>query len=105
MPMYYIINCNIKFFGISNLNNDNNVSIQCVDESRLIESGKIDRVIFSKTGTLTENEIEISAFVPLYYDNSLYKFYFRIYEKQNIKKICDEHRLYYRYLLSKNWNY
>ena len=104
MPIYYITSCYVKFLGILNLNRDENFSIQCIDESRLIESGKIDRVIFSKTGTLTENEIEISAFVPLYYDNSLYKFYFRIYEKQNIKKICDEHRLYYRYLLSKNSN-
>ena len=104
MPMYYIINCNIKFFGISNLNNDDNVSIQCVDESRLIESGKINRVIFDKTGTLTNNENEIIAFIPLYYDNLSYKFYFKIYEKQNIKKICDEHLLYYRYLLTRNSN-
>ena len=105
MPIYYIIICFIKHLGISYLNNDTKDSIQCIDESRLNESGKINRVIFDKTGTLTENNIEISAFIPLYYDYSSFKLYFKIYDKKNIKKICDEHLIYYRnYLLNKNSN-
>ena len=103
MPIYYIIICSIKFLGIFNLNSDDKESIQCIDESRLIESGKINRVIFDKTGTLTENNLEICSFIPLYYDHSSLKFYFKIYEKKNIKKICDEHIIFYRnYLLNKN---
>ena len=102
MPIYYIIICSIKQLGILKLNNDNN-GIQCIDESKLIESGKINRIIFDKTGTLTSNNIEISAFIPLYFDISSYKFYFKIYEKKNIKKICDEHLIHYRnYLLNKS---
>ena len=104
MPIYYIIICSIKQLGILKLNNDNN-GIQCIDESKLIESGKINRIIFDKTGTLTSNNIEISAFIPLYFDISSYKFYFKIYEKKNIKKICDEHLIHYRnYLLNKSLN-
>ena len=104
MPIYYIIICSIKHLGIYFLNKDNNRDIQCIDESRLIESGKINRVILDKTGTLTENNIKISAFIPLYYDNSGSKFFFKIFDKNNIKKICDEHLVYYRnYLLKKNF--
>ena len=102
VPIYYLTSCFITFLGIYNLNTDNKKSILCVDESRLIESGKINRVIFDKTGTLTENKIEISAFIPLYYDNSPYKFIFKIYEKKNIKKICEEHLIYYKNLVRKN---
>ena len=102
MPIYYITNCSIKFLGIFNLNKDQNMNIQCIDESRLIESGKINRVIFDKTGTLTENKIDISAFMPLYYDNSTSKLYFKVFEKKNIKKISEEHSMYYRnYLFQK----
>ena len=102
MPIYYLTSCYITFLGIFNLNTDDKQNIQCIDESRLIESGKINRVIFDKTGTLTENKIEISAFIPLYYDNSSYKFIFKIYEKNNIKKICEEHLIYYKNLVRKN---
>ena len=105
MPIYYIIICSIKYLGIYFLNKDNNQNIQCIDESRLIESGKINRVILDKTGTLTENNIKLSAFIPLYYDNSASKFYFKICDKKNIKKICDEHLVYYRnFLINKNSN-
>ena len=82
MPIYYLTSCYITFLGIFNLNTDDKHNIQCIDESRLIESGKINKVIFDKTGTLTENKIEVSAFIPLYYDNSPYKFIFKIYEKK-----------------------
>ena len=102
MPIYYLTSCYITFLGIFNLNTDDKHNIQCIDESRLIESGKINRVIFDKTGTLTENKIEVSAFIPLYYDNSPYKFIFKIYEKKNIKKICEEHLIYYKNLVKKN---
>lgn len=102
MPIYYLTSCYITFLGIFNLNTDDKHNIQCIDESRLIESGKINKVIFDKTGTLTENKIEVSAFIPLYYDNSPYKFIFKIYEKKNIKKICEEHLIYYKNLVKKN---
>lgn len=102
MPIYYITSSFIKYIGILNLNIDRKKNIQCIDESRLIESGKINRVIFDKTGTLTENKIEISAFVPLYFDNSSLKFFFKIYEKHNIKKICEEHLIYYRNLIQRS---
>ena len=82
MPIYYITSSFIKFFGILNLIIDNKQRIQCIDESRLIESGKINRVIFDKTGTLTENKIEISAFVPLYYDSSSLKFFLKYMRKK-----------------------
>ena len=102
MPIYYITSSLIKYLGILNLNICNRQSIQCIDESRLIESGKINRVIFDKTGTLTENKIEISAFAPLYFDNLSLKFFFKIYEKKNIKKICEEHLKYYRNLINRS---
>ena len=102
MPIYYITSSFIKFFDILNLNIDNKHSIQCIDESRLIESGRINRVILDKTGTLTENKIEISALAPLYFDNLSKKFFFKIYEKKNIKNICEEHLIYYRNLIQSN---
>ena len=105
MPIYYIIICFIKHLGIFIINSENNKSIQCIDESKLIESGKINRVIFDKTGTITEKNMEISGLFPLYYDYSSFKFYFKIFDKKNLKKINDEHSIYYRnYLLNKNLN-
>ena len=64
MPVYHITNSIIIFLSIFRLKYDN---IYCFDKSRLINnSGKIDTIFISKTGTLCKNKFEVKGYYPVY---------------------------------------
>ena len=79
MPIYYITNSLMVLSSVLRLNKKN---IFCYDKSKLINnSGRIDTIFFSKTGTLCQNSFEIKAYHPAYFNphkyNSIgYIFYF-----------------------------
>ena len=62
MPMYFITNTIIILLSVHRLRRNN---ILCFDKSRLLNSGKIDTIFFSKTGTLCYNNFEINSYHPV----------------------------------------
>ena len=63
MPMYFITNSIIILLSIFFLKKNN---IFCFDKSRLLNSGSIDTIFFSKTGTLCYNNFQINSFNPAF---------------------------------------
>jgi len=94
MPVNSIVENLIKLISIIHLNNN---KIQCLDETKLTESGNIDTVIFSKSGN--KNSYKIVSFCPLAYEHGGKKISFKGIsesEEENISKIIDGHMSYYR---------
>jgi magnesium-transporting ATPase (P-type) len=60
--VFFITHNIIIFVNLYRLQKEN---IICFDKSRLINSGKINTIIFSKTGTLSYDSLEINSFHPL----------------------------------------
>jgi magnesium-transporting ATPase (P-type) len=63
MPMYFITNSIILLLSLYRLKKNN---ILCFDKSRLLNTGYIDTIFFSKTGTLCYNSLEIISYHPAY---------------------------------------
>ena len=62
MPMYFITNSIIILLSVYRLKKNN---ILCFDKSRLLNSGSIDTIFFSKTGALCYNNFEINSYNPV----------------------------------------
>ena len=62
MPMYFISNHFLILLSIYRLKKNN---ILCFDRSRLFNSGSIDTIFFSKTGTICNNYFEINSYHPV----------------------------------------
>ena len=103
MPVNSIVENLIKLISIIHLNNN---KIQCIDETKLTESGNIDTVIFSKSGN--KNNCKIISFSPLVYEHGGKKISFKGItesEEENISKIIDGHMSYYRRIaINKDFN-
>lgn len=94
MPVNSIVENLIKLISIIHLNNN---KIQCIDETKLTESGNIDTVIFSKSGN--KSNYKIVSFCPLIYEHGGKKISFKGIvesEEENISKIIDGHMKFYR---------
>ena len=63
MPMYFVTNSIILLLSLYRLKKNN---ILCFDKSRLLNTGYIDTIFFSKTGTLCYNSLEIISYHPAY---------------------------------------
>ena len=63
MPMYFITNSVIVLLSLCRLKKNN---ILCFDKSRLLNSGNIDTIFFSKTETLCQNSFEIISYHPVF---------------------------------------
>ena len=63
MPMYFITNSIIILLSVFRLKKNN---ILCFDKSRLLNSGNIDTIFFSKTGTLCYNNFQINSYHPAF---------------------------------------
>ena len=100
IPIYHLALEVVNLFGCLNLYNEN---IQCVDEARLTTSGRISTIFLDKTGTLSEDKIEISGYHPIY-KNENGNIYIKSLQKENIKSLCNEHLKYYKELI-KNPNF
>ena len=59
MLPYFMSHSFMILLGIFRLQGND---ILCFDKSRLINSGKINTIVFNKTGTLSKDELEISGF-------------------------------------------
>ena len=92
MAVFFIIQNILILFDLFRLNKKN---IICFDKSRLIKSGKINKIIFNKTETLSENIINIHSCHPVFYNikkpNKL------IFKNYSINQIKDLNKLLFDY--------
>ena len=92
MAVFFIIQNILILFDLFRLNKKN---IICFDKSRLIKSGKINKIIFNKTETLSENIINIHSCHPVSYNikkpNKL------IFKNYSINQIKDLNKLLFDY--------
>ena len=90
-PTYYLILSLVYIFSNNNLNAEH---IQCVDNSRLYCSARVTTVVFDKTGTLSQNQLEIAFYHPLYRNHKEYKLSTII--PSNISHLRREHLKHYK---------
>ena len=62
MSVFFIIQNFIVFFSLIQLNKNN---IVCFDTARLSKSGKINKIIFNKTETLSKNYLDVYGYHPV----------------------------------------
>ena len=62
-PTYHLTLSIVILFGSINLKRQ---GIQCVDDSRLCLAGKVTTVILDKTGTMSDEKLEIVGYHPIY---------------------------------------
>ena len=102
MPIYFLINSIIILYSAFRLKSEN---IICYDKSRLIKNtGRIDTIFISKTGTLCQNAFEIRAYHPVYINphkhNSIS---YTTYKQNQCKEMNIQLLKYYKeYLFKKN---
>ena len=103
MPVYYITNSIIIISSVIRLKSEN---IFCYDKSRLLNNaGKIDTIVFSKTGTLSENIFEINGYHPVYINpNKINSITYKAYNKNKCKEMNIQVLKYYKEYLYKNNN-
>lgn len=77
-------------FSIGRLNNK---GIRCISAERMSDIGKVDLICLDKTGTLTEEELNINGFRRTRLDSSLYSF--NSYQT-NINNTMEESFTYYK---------
>ena len=63
MSVFFITNSMLILLSTIRLRNEN---IVCFDKSRLLNSDKINTIIFSKIGTLCQNIFEIEGYHPVH---------------------------------------
>ena len=105
MPIYHLAYGIIVYYGVINLNKK---KICCVDASRQSAAGEINTIFFDKTGTLSEDTLEIDKFHPVYVkqtEKNNFNLYFKTFSTDNISKLSDEHLNYYKeYIKILNFN-
>ncbi len=102
MPVYYITNSIIILYSVFRLKAEN---IFCYDKSKLINnSGRIDTIFFSKTGTLCQNSFEIKAYHPAYFNPHKYNSIgYKTYKQNQCKEMNIQLIKYYKdYIYNKN---
>ena len=104
MPVYQMTSIIIDYLSVKILEKNN---IQCVDESRIKQASLVNTVIFDKNGTLSENEIELGNFYPVYKEENKSNLAFKSYNKNNAKHINNELIQFYRnnYMKKNKENY
>ena len=89
MPTYFINKNILIFFSLISLNKND---IICFEPSRLIKSGKINKIIFNKTETLSNNDLEIYGYHPVSHNNTndlIFKYYSKNQNKDLNKSLFD----------------
>jgi len=64
--------------------------IQCYDKSRIFNSGSINTIFFDKTGTLSEDNLELKGFSPIYICSDTLNPILKYYDKEQIKSLVSE---------------
>ena len=101
IPIYHLALEVVNLFGSLNLYNEN---IQCVDEARLGTAGRISTIFLDKTGTLTEDMINIAGYHPIYLNDEGFM-YIKSLQKDNVKSLCNDHLKYYKELVKNPINF
>ena len=102
MSVFFITNSMLTLLSTIRLRNEN---IVCFDKSRLLNSDKINTIIFSKIGTLCQNIFEIEGYHPVYISScKLNKVYIKNYKRNQCKEINNQLLKYYKEYLAKNIN-
>ena len=105
MPIYHLAQGIIVYYGAINLNKK---KICCVDASRQLFAGQLNTIFFDKTGTLSEDTMEINKFHPVYVrqtEKNNYNLFIKTFSTDNISKLCNEHLNYYKeYIRNPNFN-
>ena len=99
MPMYYLLNSFIIFFGIINLKKEN---IYTFDKSKILNSSSIDTLFLNKTGTLCEDKFEINGYHPIsinHFNSS--NLGFKTYDFEQNKEINIQLVNYYKNYINK----
>ena len=107
MPSYYITTSIIILLSIIRLKSEN---IFCYDKSRLLNnSGRINTIFFSKTGTLCENTFEVNGYHPVYiHPKKPGKINFKTYLQKQTKEmnilLLDYYQKYLNIIKANNYN-
>jgi magnesium-transporting ATPase (P-type) len=104
MPVYYITSNIIIFLSIIRLKSEN---IFCYDKSRLLDNaGKINTILFSKTGTLCKKNLEINEYHPVYINPHRPGIIsYKVYKSNQCKEMNLRLMRYYKdYICKKNAN-
>ena len=96
MSVFFIIQNIIVFFSLIQLNKSN---IVCFDTARLSKSGKINKIIFNKTETLSKNYLDIYGYHPVSYNtnnpnNLIFKNYLKEQSRDLNKSLFDYYKNY-----------
>ena len=99
MPTYYITTSIIIFLSVNRLRKEN---IFCYDKSRLLHnSGNINTIFFSKTGTLCENTFEVNGYHPVFINpKKSNKVNFKTYTQNQTKEMNIQCLDYYKQYLN-----
>ena len=85
MQPYFLVHSFMILLGIFRLQGN---GIICFDKSRLINSGRINTIVFNKTGTLSNDTLEISGYhIPNYEVHKKGKIAYNIYNNSQSKEI------------------
>ena len=85
MQPYFLAHSFMILLGIFRLQGN---GIICFDKSRLINSGRINTIVFNKTGTLSNDTLEISGYhIPNYEVHKKGKITYNIYNNSQSKEI------------------
>ena len=100
--VFFITHNIIIFVNLYRLQKEN---IICFDKSRLINSGKINTIIFSKTGTLCYDSLEINSFHPLNFNAHKSGYIsFKSYPCDKSKEMSMQLLRYYQGYLNKTYD-
>ncbi len=102
MSVFFITNSMLILLSTIRLRNEN---IVCFDKSRLLNSDKINTIIFSKIGTLCQNIFEIEGYHPVHISScKLNKVHLRNYKRNQCKEINNQLLKYYKEYLARSQN-
>ena len=100
--MYFITNSIILLLSVYRLKKNN---IICFDKSSLLNSGRIDTIFFSKTGTISYNYLEIHSYHPVSINPHKPNIInIKNYQKSQSKEINNILEKYYQDYFSKKQN-
>ena len=84
IPSFHVISSGIILLSIKYLSNEN---IKVYDKSRLLYAGGINTIFFDKTGTLSEEKLEIIGFLPISINQNSCELFLKYYTLNQIKDI------------------
>ena len=84
IPGFHVISSGIILLSIKYLSNEN---IKVFDKSRLLYAGGVNTIFFDKTGTLSEENLEIIGFSPICINQNSCELFLKYYTLNQLKDI------------------